>query len=108
MIIILTSLGYTYMEQTNNEAAVLTLPLFNFAFTYCVFTFTFLCFHFLDNVTRFGYMEQTDGETAALTSPEDIKTQMKVAIANFQASEDPDLRPICEKYQPIHAKLIKT
>ena len=37
-------------------------------------------------------MEQTDGETAALTSPEDIKTQMKVAIANFQASEDPDLR----------------
>jgi len=33
---------------------------------------------------KFGYMEQTDGETAALTSPEDIKTQMKVAIANFQ------------------------
>ena len=38
---------------------------------------------------RFGYMEHTDGETAALTSPEDIKTQMKVAIADFQA------RPHC-------------
>ena len=36
-------------------------------------------------ITRFGYMEQTDGETAALTSPEDIKRQMKVAIADFQA-----------------------
>jgi len=33
---------------------------------------------------KFGYMEQTDGETAALTSPESIKAQMKVAIANFQ------------------------
>ena len=37
-------------------------------------------------------MEQTDGETAALTSPESIKAQMKVAIANFQASpQQPDL-----------------
>ena len=37
-------------------------------------------------------MEQTDGETAALTSPESIKAQMKVAIANFQASpRQPDL-----------------
>jgi len=34
---------------------------------------------------KFGYMEQTDGETAALTSPEDIKAQMKVAIADFQS-----------------------
>ena len=31
-------------------------------------------------------MEHGDGETAAFTSPEDIKTQMKVAITNFQAS----------------------
>ena len=90
---------------------LLSLCPFSFLLSFiCVFTFTLLCyhFHFLDNVTRFGYMEQTDGETAALTSPEDIKTQMKVAIANFQASEDPDLRPICEKNQPIHATLIKT
>jgi len=33
---------------------------------------------------KFGYMEHGDGETAAFTSPEDIKTQMKVAITNFQ------------------------
>ena len=31
-------------------------------------------------------MEHGDGETVAFTSPEDIKTQMKVAITNFQAS----------------------
>ena len=42
-------------------------------------------YHQIDHLTRFGYMEQTDGETAALTSPEDIKRQMKVAIADFQA-----------------------
>ena len=41
--------------------------------------------HQIGHLTRFGYMEQTDGETAALTSPEDIKRQMKVAIADFQA-----------------------
>ena len=41
-------------------------------------------------------MEQTDGETAALTSPESIKAQMKVAIANFQASPQQPDRPSCD------------
>ena len=58
-----------------------------------------------DDVTRFGYMEQTDGETAALTSPEDIKTQMKVAIANFQASQHPDLGSVLKQIVMNWAKV---
>ena len=45
-------------------------------------------------------MEQTDGETAALTSPEDIKAQMKVAIADFQAG------PHCVVLPPVLKKSI--
>ena len=48
-------------------------------------------------------MEQTDGETAALTSPEDIKAQMKVAIADFQAGPHcVVLPPVLKKKVPIN------
>ena len=54
-------------------------------------------------------MEQTDGETAALTSPEDIKAQMKVAIADFQAGPHCVVLPpvLKKKYQSIYKMLIK-
>ena len=53
-------------------------------------------------------MEQTDGETAALTSPEDIKAQMKVAIADFQAGPHcVVLRSVLKKYQSICKMLIE-
>ena len=67
-------------------------------------------------------MEQTDGETAALTSPEDIKAQMKVAIADFQAGphcvvlrsvlkkvsinlQDADQEYYCDTEEHCHPKL---